>query len=121
PRPTAGPAEPAARSDDSMRRFLQPVFAGADEASPLLGRLAMGIRADRATRQAWLFSLPVLVSAAALVLTFLGFFFVLQRRVRRMVAFAEQLAQGNLAARLDDRARDELGRLSSALRKLRDS
>ncbi len=126
-----------AESDGVMRRFTQPVLLSSSgpaapgglllpgEAPPkaqrLLGTLVMGIRADRASRAVALQSLPVVVTAATLVLTFFAFFLVLQRRVLRMVRFAEQLAMGDLAARLEDRSNDELGRLATALRDLRAS
>ncbi len=120
----------AAQSDDVMRRFTQPVMpfasaaeAGSEDREPPrpIGHLVMGIRADRAARQLQIQSLPVLVTAATLLLTFVGFFIVLQRRVQKMVRFAGDLARGDLGAALDDEARDELGRLASSLRALRSS
>jgi len=114
-----------ARSDGRMRRFTQPVVAavGTEPRQPriLLGQLLLGIRADRATRVLAAYSLPVLICAVVLVLALLGFFLVLQQRAQKMVAFAEQLAQGNLTARLTVDSSDELGRLASALLDLRGS
>src|SRR6266513_5736471 len=53
------------------------------------------------------------VTALALAL-WLVFHFLLTRRTARLVAAAEQLAEGNLGARSDLRGTDELGRLSRA-------
>ena len=132
-----GPMGPHAESDDVMRRFTQPVLpfsAGPDAAGfnlpgaephelqrRLLGNLVMGIRADRITRQVALQSFPVLLTAGTLILAFIGFFWLLQRRVAKMVTFAEMLAKGDLAAELPDDQPDELGRLAAALRRLRES
>ena len=115
-----------ASSDRRMHRFTLPVLPfeapqGKPGAAPLLGQLVLGIRADKAIEKLAAYSLPVLGSAFVLVLALLGFFLFLQRRAQRMVAFAEQLAQGNLDARLTDESNDELGRLAAALRKLRES
>ena len=40
---------------------------------------------------------------------------VISRRLRRMVRFAEEIAAGNLSARLSDKSSDEIGQLASAL------
>ena len=126
-------------SDLSVRRFTHAVertgSGAADDglelpgATPepkkgdaLLGYLAMGLRADSLSKQISLQTFKtVLATGAALLLAFLTFFIFISRRVAGMVVFAEKLAAGDLGAALDDHTGDELGRLATALRRLKQS
>jgi methyl-accepting chemotaxis protein len=55
----------------------------------------------------------------ALLVAFLAFIWTISRRTARMVAFAEALAEGDLAVQLEGSEPDELGRLAAALARLR--
>jgi methyl-accepting chemotaxis protein len=123
----------AARSDAGTRRFTAQVKSvtgagGLDlpDAQPSTsdgkGWLLMGLNADSvrdtALRQTFK---TVGATAAGLLVAIVGFFFVLSRRVKRMVAFAEAVAAGRLDATLEEDSPDELGRLAKALTRMRDS
>jgi methyl-accepting chemotaxis protein len=120
-------------SDRSLRRFALEVTASAGpddafampgdaEAAPArAGHLVLGLDATRVARRARAQTAKT-VAAVGLVLlaAFLLFFWSVARRATRMAAFAERLAARDLSARLEDRARDELGRVAEALLTLRD-
>jgi methyl-accepting chemotaxis protein len=124
-------------SDSDVRRFTQAVFSpsGSGEGVDLPGAapgptgagrpagwLVMGLQTGRVGREAARQAFKTVgVTGLVLLAAFLAFFVLLSRRAARMVAFAEMLASGNLSADLEDRSRDELGRLALALRQLRDS
>lgn len=89
---------------------------GAAPRSKNLGTVVLGLTAAAAQARLSEQSLAtLLLTAAALVVGFLLFFTSLSRRLARMASFAENLARGNLFAELEDRGRDEIGRLASAL------
>ncbi len=123
----------SALSNGALRRFTRQVLSAASEGGLLdmpgadngpreLGYLTAGIRADRLSaavaRQTFV---TVAATGGFLLAAFLAFFILLSRRLRRMVAFAERLASGDLAADLSASAHDEVGRLARALVSLRDS
>ncbi|HSN90601.1 MAG TPA: methyl-accepting chemotaxis protein [Anaeromyxobacteraceae bacterium] len=122
------------RSDRSLRRLTRELSAstgseealalpGEGEAAPArAGHLVLGLDATRVANRA-LAQTAKTVTAVGLVLlaVFLLFFWSVARRATRMAAFAERLAARDLSARLDDPARDELGRVADALLTLRQS
>jgi len=126
-----------AESDDDVRRFTRAVTSspGAGEGLELpaaapgpagggrpVGWLVMGLQSGRVGREAARQAFKTVgVTGVVLLAALLAFFVLLSRRTARMVAFAEVLASGRLSADLEDRSRDELGRLAAALRQLRDS
>jgi len=125
------PADGPPPSSGRVRRFTQPLrgasiddsglpLPGAAAAPSRSGRLVLGLDASRSARQVTAQAVKtVAVTGAVLLAAFLAFFWTISRRAARMVAFAERLAAGDLGARLDDPASDELGRLAAALGTLR--
>jgi len=125
------PADGPPPSSGRVRRFTQPLrgasiddsglaLPGAAAAPSRSGRLVLGLDASRSARQVTAQAVKtVAVTGAVLLAAFLAFFWTISRRTARMVAFAERLAAGDLGARLDDPASDELGRLAAALGTLR--
>jgi len=126
-------ASNAAVSSGTLRRFTRQVLSseseggmlgmpGVDSGPRALGHLVMAIGADvvggAVTRQTFV---TVAATGALLLAAFLVFFLLLSRRLRRMVAFAERLAGGDLVADLSVASDDEVGRLARALVSLRDS
>jgi methyl-accepting chemotaxis protein len=123
-----------ADSDARIRRFTQAVaadegekgvWAGADErlynAGTTIGYLVLGMRDRSAALAQGHMAVTVAGVGAALATTFLLFFLALARRLRRIVRFAEQLADRDLAADLPDGAPDEVGRVVGALCAIRDT
>jgi len=124
-------------SSDDMRRFTQAVISSSATGEGLdlpgaapgpsgggrpVGWLVMGLQSGRVGREAAQQAFKTVgVTGVVLLAAFLAFFLLLSRRTARMVAFAEVLASGNLSVNLEDRSRDELGRLAAALRRLRGS
>ena len=131
PRHALGGGEP--ESDRRLRRFTREVSASSgsedafalpgdgEEAPARAGQLLLGLDATRVANRA-LAQTAKTVTAVGLVLlaVFLLFFWSVARRATRMAAFAERLAARDLSARLEDPARDELGRVADALLTLRE-
>jgi methyl-accepting chemotaxis protein len=123
----------APASSDALRRFTQPVLdagaadaglelPGADAPRRVSGHLILALDATRLRGEVSRHTfMTVAVSGLALLAAFSLFFLVLVRRARRMMAFAEALAAGDLGATLDPGARDELGRVAEAMLRVRES
>jgi methyl-accepting chemotaxis protein len=81
-----------------------------------LGYLLMALSPERA-RGRLLAQTFVSVGTTALLLAalFVLYFRWVSRRLKKMVSFAEAIAQGQLDSQLDDPVEDELGKLASAL------
>ena len=81
---------------------------------------ALMVKMDRseayasARELASLLRVAALVAGAALALVSIALARSIIRRVRRVTAMAEAISRGDLSLRVDDRSRDELGRLSRA-------
>jgi diguanylate cyclase (GGDEF)-like protein len=81
---------------------------------------ALVVKIDRseayasARELASLLRVAALVAGAALALVSIALARSIIRRVRRVTAMAEAISRGDLTLRVDDRSRDELGRLSRA-------
>lgn len=122
-----------ADSDHLIRRFTQAVaadesekgiWAGQDEQlyapGTTIGYLVLGMR-DRGTALARGYAAVTVTGVAiALSAAFLVLFLALARRLRRILGFAERLAERDLTADLPDRSEDEVGRVAAALRAFRE-
>ncbi len=122
-----------ANSDESIRRFTQAVaadegekgvWAGADAqlyaAGTTIGYLVLGMKDRGGALARGHTAVTVAGVGVALAAAFLVFFLALAARLRRILRFAERLAEQDLSADLLDPSADEVGRVAGALRGIRD-
>jgi two-component system phosphate regulon sensor histidine kinase PhoR len=129
-------ADPATMENHATRKEFAAALAGAvgsDErrshtlgipflyvAAPISGgavRLAYPLaelQASMATVRRQLIYSSVLALAVSLVIAFLAAFYS-ARRLRRIVSFADRIADGDLTARISESAPDEIGQVADAL------
>jgi methyl-accepting chemotaxis protein len=122
-----------AQPGDEVRRFTQAVQrtkeapsldfggdAGDKPKGDLLGYVLLGLKTGRMHQRARMQTLSTIGFTALGVFTLLIllYFRWLAKRLFRMVAFAQDVAGGELRGRLDDPVQDELGRLATALQSM---
>jgi len=124
----------AARPNDDLKRFTQPVARAKDQPggldfgipdptkaekkdADLLGYVVLGLDTERAHQRAQIQTLSTIGFTALVVFTafILLYFRWVARRLFRMVEFAQAVADGELRRTLDDPIEDDLGRLAAAL------
>jgi len=96
----------------------------ANKAQPegkVIGRIILGLSASTARRNISRLTLGLIATVGlSLLVVFVLFFNIQRRRLFRIIHFAEEMAGGNLTARMTIEDADEIGRLARALEEMRD-